>query len=203
MSEPLRVLVADDIPDRARALAAGLADAGYRVVGIVEDGGYLPSHVADAKPDVVLVHTDSPSRDTLEQLGVLRRDLPRPVVMFSSDEGREAIRSAIEAGVSAYITSGLTQSRVEPIIDVAIETFNAHQQVRSELERTRATLEERKTIDRAKGILMERRGIAEPEAFRLLRSAAMDQKKRLGEIAADIVHAAALLDRDRETKPQR
>lgn len=197
---PLRVMIADDDGARAQALAAGLTAAGYTLAGICDGGTYLPTVVAENRPDIVIVHTASPSRDTLEQLSTLNREQPRPVVMFSGDADRAAIRAAIEAGVSAYITTGISNARVEPIIDVAIETFNAHQSVRTELERTRASLDERKTLDRAKGILMKRRGCDEPEAFRLLRSTAMDQKKRIGEVAADLVRAAALLDRDGENQ---
>lgn len=194
MPERLRVMIVDEDDGRGAALAAALTAGGYHVAARVTGGGYLPRDVAACRADVVLVSTASPSRDTLEQLGTLHRELPRPVVMFATDEARGTIREAVAAGVSAYVTTGLTHSRVEPIIDVAIEQFKVHQAVRSELRKTRAHLDERKTLDRAKGILMERREISETEAHRALRSIAMERKQRIGEVAAEIVRAAALLE---------
>lgn len=191
-SPRIRVMVADDNETRGRLLVQVLTDSGYDVVGLAGPGMYLPTQVAEAKPDIILVDTDAPSRDTLEQLSHIHQNMPRPVVMFSSDENRETIEAAVRAGVSAYISQGLSNSRVQPIIDVAIAHFRQHQTMREELERTRTSLEERKQIDRAKGIIMKQKNCTEDEAFVLLRRMAMDQKKRIGQVAFDIVQVAGL-----------
>ncbi|MEM6259604.1 MAG: ANTAR domain-containing protein [Planctomycetota bacterium] len=188
----IRVMVADDNEARGELLVKILADNGYDVVGMAGPDSYLPTQVAQAKPDLILIDTDSPTRDTLEQLTRIKHDMPRPVVMFSADEAQDTIRAAVTAGVSAYIVDGLSNSKVKPIIDVAIAHFQQHQTVREELERTKTSLEERKMIDRAKGIIMNKKGCSEDEAFALLRKVAMDQKKRIGQVAAEIVQVAGL-----------
>ena len=198
---PLTVMVADEDERRGLLLAGALNASGYKVVAQVGAGAYLPTHVADARPDVILINTDSPSRDTLEQLTTIRRDQPRPVVMFADDEAADTIRAAVHAGVSTYMTRGISATRVEPVIELAIAHFREHQSLRDELAATRATLEDRKLLDQAKGILMRRRGCDEPEAFALIRKAAMDQKKRIGQIARDIIDTSKLLD-GRATPPQ-
>ena len=189
----IRVMVADDHEQRGQLLVALLTDLGYQVVGLAGPGSYLPTLVADAKPDIILVDTDSPSRDTLEQLSIIHRDQPSPVVMFANDEDRGTIEEAIRVGVSTYIVDGLNNAKVKPIIDVAIAHFQRHQSLREELERAQTTLTERKTIDRAKGLLMDQRNCSEQEAFALLRSVAMRQKKRIGEVAGDILQVADVL----------
>lgn len=190
----LRIMIADQDATRGELLARALTGAGYAVVELASADAYLPARVTEAQPDVILIETDSPSRDTLEQLTLIHRDYPRPVVMFANDEARETIEAAVRAGVSAYITNGVSGARVQPIIDVAIAHFRRHQGMRRELERTRSSLAERKTIDRAKGLLMQRRGCSEAEAFALLRKAAMDHKKRVGQVAEEVIQAAGLAD---------
>lgn len=186
-------MVADDHEQRGQLLVSLLTELGYKVVGLAGPGSYLPTLVADANPDVILVDTDSPSRDTLEQLSIIHRDLPSPVVMFANDEDRNTIESAIRVGVSTYIVDGLNNAKVKPIIDVAIAHFQQHKTLRDELERAQTSLNERKVIDRAKGLLMDQRGCSEQEAFALLRSVAMRQKKRIGEVAQDILQVADVL----------
>jgi len=194
-------MVADDHEQRGQLLVSLLTQLGYKVVGLAGPGSYLPTLVADAKPDVILVDTDSPSRDTLEQLSIIHRDQPSPVVMFANDEDRGTIESAIRVGVSTYIVDGLNNAKVKPIIDVAIAHFQQHQTLRDELERAQTSLTERKTIDRAKGLLMDQRGCSEQEAFALLRSVAMQQKKRIGEVAQDIIQVADVLHGDKALPP--
>ena len=190
----LRVMVADANQARAHLLAQALTACDYDVVGVVDADQYLPTVVHDARPDVILIDTDSPSRDTLEQLTRIAQKQPRPVVMFATDDDEATIRAAIQAGVSAYIVDGVREARVRPIIDVAVAHFQRHQSMHEELTRTKQTLEERKMIDRAKGIVMQKRRCTEPEAFALLRKVAMDQKKRIGQVAADIIQIAGLMD---------
>lgn len=190
----LKIMVADDNEARGRLLVQVLVDSGYDVVGLAGPDTYLPTQVADAKPDLILIDTDSPSRDTLEQLTQIQADAPRPVVMFSADDARSTIEAAVRAGVSAYLVDGLSNSKVKPVIDVAIAHFKQHQSVREELERTRTSLDERKIIDRAKGVIMKQKGCSEDEAFAVLRRMAMDQKKRIGQAAKDVVQLADLFN---------
>lgn len=193
-NKPLRVMIADDDEARAQTLGTALTAAGYEVVAIASGDTRLLTQVAESEPDLVLINTGSPSRDTLEQLTTINNQLPRPVVMFASDENRDTIRAAVQAGVSAYVTQGVENARVTSVIETAIAQFNQHQSVVDELKRTKQTLADRKVLERAKGILMQRRGCSEDEAFALLRQAAMNHKKRLGQVAEEIVQAASLMD---------
>jgi response regulator NasT len=188
------VLVVDDTPGRASSLSAALAAVeGVQVACTLETPLELLRRVEDHRPDVVLIATDSPSRDVLEQLAVVNAAAPRPMVMFTEDAGDESIRAAIGAGVSAYIVDGLSPGRLGPILRVAIERFGAEQRLRAELEDTKIRLADRKVIDRAKGILMKLKGLTEDEAYVLLRSTAMREKKKIGEIAQSILTASELL----------
>jgi len=191
-SDPVRVLVADDVPERAEMLVRALTENGCAVVDLSPAGPSLPNRVIESEPDVILINVDSPSRDTLEQLTMLNSRCPRPVVMFASDEARDTIEAAVHAGVSAYVTSGLGQTRVRAIIDVAIARFQQYQQLKEQLQTTRATLEERVLVDRAKGLIMKQRRCSEDEAYRWLRKTAMDRKQRIGEVAAEVIDAAGL-----------
>lgn len=187
---PVRVLVADDVPERAELLVRALAENGCDVVDLSPAGASLPARVIESEPDVILINVDSPSRDTLEQLTMLNARCPRPIVMFASDEARDTIEAAVHAGVSAYVTSGLGQTRVRAIIDVAIARFRQHQQLKAQLQTTRATLEQRVLVDRAKGVIMKQRRCTEEQAYQLLRKTAMDRKQRIGEVARELVDAA-------------
>ena len=190
----LKVLLVDDTPDRASALKEALcAMEGVAVACTLESPLELLRRVAEHAPDVVLIDTDSPSRDVLEQLAAVYASAPRPVVMFTDDAEHEAIRAAFKAGVSAYIVDGVAPHRLEPIMRVAIERFEADQQLRAELEDTKSRLEERKVVERAKGILMKERGMGEQEAFAALRDHAMQRGIRLGEAARQVIDIAALL----------
>ena len=190
----LKVLLVDDTPDRASALKRALsAVEGVEVACTLESAFELPQRVAEHAPDVVLIDTQSPSRDVLEQLAAVSSTAPRPVVMFTGDGANEAIRASLSAGVSAYIVDGISSARLAPIMRVAMERFDADQKLRAELEETRTRLEERKLVERAQGILMKQRGASEDEAFTLLRSLAMQRGVRLGEAARQVIDVAALL----------
>jgi len=199
MSEAIRIMVADENEHRGQQLAQALTGMGYPIVGVASAGAYLPTLVADAEPDLILINTNSPDRDTLEQLSLIDRDRPRPVVMFADDDNKQTIEAAVRAGVWAYVTEGVGEAKVRTIIDVAVVQFQQHQALRKELARTKADLDERKAIDRAKGLLMQRRGLSEAEAFAELRKEAMDQKKRIGQVASDLIQVAGLLD---QSKPR-
>lgn len=190
----LKVLIVDNTPGRASALREALASMpGVEVACSLESPFALLARVAEHQPDVVLIDTDSPSRDVLEQLAAVSANAARPVVMFTEDGGSDTIRAALKAGVSAYIVDGFTPGRLDPIMRVAIEHFAAGQQLRTELSDTRRTLAERKVVDRAKGILMKQRAIGEDEAFTALRKLAMAKGIRLGEAAQQVIDIASML----------
>lgn len=197
--DALKIMVVDDNEQRARTLAGVLASCGYRVVAQVAATDYLPARISEAEPDVILIDVDAPSRDTLEQVSVIHRETPRPVIMFSNQADRETIAAAVNAGVSAYLVDGLSQTKVQPVIDVAIEHFKRHQQLQSELDKAQSSLADRKLIDRAKGVLMAQRSLTEPEAYRTLQKLAMDRKRRLGDVARDVIEMADLLSNKMET----
>ncbi len=189
----LRVMLIDESPARSAALADLLQSVACDVIACLSPEEDLLSQVARHRPDVVIIDIDLPSRDTLESLRSVQASDPRPMVMFSQDDNGETIRRAVQAGVSAYVVDGVQAHRVRPILEVAIARFDEHRRLQAELDRTRSELEGRKKIERAKGIVMMQRGISEPAAYRLMRTAAMDQNRRLVEIADSIIAAAELL----------
>jgi response regulator NasT len=190
MPDPIRIMIVDDNAQRSAALHGALAASGYDVVAATDPAAYLPARVAEAQPDVILIDIDSPSRDTLEQISDVNRQLPRPIVMFTRDTDQQTIAAAVRAGVCAYVVDGLSLSGIQPIIDTARAQFQAFHELRRELEKTRTDLNERKTIDRAKGVLMTHRGMSEPEAHSAIQKLAMDRKRRMGEVAAEILQMA-------------
>lgn len=189
----LRVMVVDQSEQREGLLVDALQEAGYEIVARVPAAANLFEEVLAAAPDILIVDMESPDRDMLEQMRSLHASSPRPVVMFADDDDSNMIRDAVRAGVSAYVVDGLTRERLQPILDVAIARFQEYQELRQELEKTRNSLNERKLIDRAKGILMERRGFSEREAYETLRKKAMDSNLRIVDVARTIVDAAELL----------
>ena len=190
----IRVLVVDDTPARASALREALAVMeGVAVACTLESPLALPERVAEHRPDIILIDTDAPSRDVLEQLAAVSASAPRPVVVFAGDGGDETIRAALRAGVSAYVVDGLAPGRLAPVMRVAIERFAVDQRLRTELAETRHRLEERKLVERAKGLVMKQRGVSEEEAYRALRALAMERGLRLGEVARQVIDVAALL----------
>jgi response regulator NasT len=188
-----RILLIDRDDERAASLEAALHASGYRVVGRVVSGDDALRRVRELAPDLIIVDVESPDRDTIESMRAVLQDRPRPVVMFvDRDEGTLA-EEAIRAGVSSYIVDGLKTLQVKPIIQVAVAQFRHYQALREELDQARTDLKNRKLIERAKGILMEQRGLGEAEAYRALRRLAMEQNKRLAEIAESLVSVADLL----------
>ncbi len=193
MEAPLKIAVVEENPLRAEILKAGLREAGHRDIVHIAQTRRLLQAIYETDPDVVIISLESPSRDTLEQLVQMSRAVKRPIAMFVDKSDRAAITAAIDAGVSAYIVGGLQKERVQSILDVCISRFNAMARVQDELEKTKSALEERKVIDRAKGILMRAKGLSEEDAYSLLRKTAMNGKKKIAEIAQSIVTAAELL----------
>ncbi|WP_108129602.1 ANTAR domain-containing response regulator [Gemmobacter caeni] len=191
MMKPLSIVLIEKIPERAVLITEALR-AECEVTVIDSEQG-LARRIAELAPDLVLIDVANPSRDTLEELSLASSPMERPVAMFVDRSDRDLTRAAIEAGLSAYVVNGLRAERLRPVLDAAIARFHLFQRIRAELAATRAALEERKIVDRAKGILMKARGIGEDEAYALLRRTAMDQKKKIAEIAQAILTAADLL----------
>lgn len=189
----LRVMVVDDAAERAGVVQWALRRAGHEVIAHVASTFDLHRRVIELKPDVIIIDTESPDRDTLENLSLVNRDAPRPVVMFTNDGDNRKIREAVRAGVSAYVVDGLAADRVRPIIDVAVARFEQFQALRRELEETEGKLADRKLIERAKGILMKSAKLGEEEAYRALRKQAMDRNLQLVEVARQVVAVSELL----------
>ena len=193
ISASLRVLLVDETFERAALLKRALQEAGYRIAAHVSSSADLPGLVRELKPDVIILDTDSPDRDTLEHLCVISRDDPRPIVMFTHDGDSDKIRAAMRAGVSAYVVDGLQSERLRPIMDVAMARFNEFQSMRNELEKAENQLAERKYVERAKGILMKQRGWSEEEAYQALRKMAMDKGLKVAEVASQLLAVSELL----------
>ncbi len=183
----LRVLLVNDTDKPIAGLEQALREAGYEVLPHVAAATGLLKAVHERQPDVVIVDVESPSRDTLEQLAMLHRHAPRPVVMFSADGDESLIRDAVGAGVAAYVVDGLAPARLAPILRVAMARFQQEVQVRQRLEELELRLGERALIDRAKGLLMERSGMSEAEAYAALRQQAMNHGLKLVDVARRIV----------------
>lgn len=194
MSASLSVLVIDENRIRASIIESGLRQAGHEKVTVLTDMGGIARHIADTRPDVIVIDLENPNRDMLEDIFRLSRTVKRPIAMFVDRSDRASMEAAVDAGVSAYVVDGLRQERVKPILDMAISRFNAFSRMERELETARGELADRKLIDRAKGLLMQSRGIDEQQAYALLRNAAMNQNRKLVEIARSLVTASSLLD---------
>lgn len=193
MTEPLSVVIVEEDRERAILIVDSLRAAGDFEIHVVAERTSLARQIQTRNPDVVLVDIASPSRDMIEELTLASSPLERPVAMFVGESDGTLIRAAIEAGVSAYVVDGLRSERIKPVLDAAIARFRMFQRMRTELEATKRALEERKVIDRAKGLLMKARGITEDEAYALLRKTAMSQGRKIADVAEALVTAAGLL----------
>jgi response regulator NasT len=189
----LRILVIDESRARAAELCGGLAMAGHQVAAVLPSALDLSAQIEDIKPDVILIETDSPSRDTLENLAVMDRDMPRPVIILTSEGDADVMRSAFKAGVSAYVVDNLDLARLKSIVDVAIARFESHQAVKQELAVATQKLSDRKVVEKAKGILMKTRSLDEEAAYGALRKLAMERAQPLAKVAGDLVAMAKLL----------
>ncbi|HEX7803854.1 MAG TPA: ANTAR domain-containing protein [Pseudoxanthomonas sp.] len=189
----MRVLLVNDTEKPIGELRAALQAAGYEVLEEVAAADALLKAVESQQPDAVIIDVDSPSRDTLEQLAVMHRHAPRPVVMFSADGDDRLIRDVVAAGVTAYVVDGLTPARMAPILQVALARFEQQADIRRQLGEVQQQLADRKLIDRAKGLLVEKRGMSEAEAYASMRQLAMRQNQKLVDIARQIIAMADLL----------
>ncbi|MBB5536507.1 ANTAR domain-containing response regulator [Rhizobium herbae] len=189
----LTILVIDENAIRASIIEEGLREAGHTKVTVVHEVNGIARIIETLQPDVIVIDLENPNRDMMEHLFQLTRTVGRPIAMFVDRSDTASIEAAVEAGVSAYIVDGLKKERVKPILDMAVSRFNAFSRLQRELADAKSALEERKIIERAKGILMKMRGLSEEQAFALLRQTAMNEKKKISDIAQSVVTAAGLL----------
>jgi two-component system, response regulator / RNA-binding antiterminator len=192
MDASLKIVIVDDSPVRAAILEEGLREAGYVNVVRIEGTTKLLARIYAIDPDVILIDLENPSRDVLEQMFQVSRIVKRPVAMFVDQADSASIQASVDAGVSAYIVDGLKKERIKSILDLCISRFNAFSRLQSELEQTKSALEERKVIDRAKGILMKAKNLSEEQAYALLRKTAMNENRKIAEVAQSVVTAAEL-----------
>jgi two-component system, response regulator / RNA-binding antiterminator len=189
----LKVMIIDNDIKRSKPLKQSLIDSGFDVVAHVENSLQLQTQCLAVNPDVVIIDTESPSRDTLENLCVMSMHDPRPIVMFTHDGDKEQIKLATRAGVSAYVVGTIPSERLVPVIDAAVARFEEFKHIRTELADTKVKLEERKVIERAKGLLMKQRGLDEEAAYELLRSMAMQRNMKLADLSQQLAEAAKVL----------
>ncbi len=189
----VKIVIVDESPIRAAILEEGLREAGFKDVERIVETHNLLKRVYATDPDIILIDLENPSRDELEQMFQVSRAVRRPVAMFVDQADAASIQASVDAGVSAYIVDGLKKERIKSIVDLCVSRFNAFAKLQSELSRAKSDLEERKTIDRAKGILMKTKNLSEEEAYRLLRKAAMRESKKTTEIAQSVITASELL----------
>ena len=188
-----KIAIVDESPIRAAILEEGMREAGFTDVVRIDEMQSLLSRIYALDPDVIVIDLENPSRDILEQMFQVSRAVRRPIAMFVDQSDAASIQASVDAGVSAYIVDGLKKERLKPILDLCISRFNAFAKLQDELDRAKSALEDRKVIERAKGILMKLKGLTEDEAYVLLRSTAMREKKKIGEIAQSILTASELL----------
>jgi response regulator NasT len=189
----LKIVIVDESPIRAAILEDGLREAGFSQVVRLEKTTSLLARVYALDPDVILIDLENPSRDELEQMFQVSRIVKRPIAMFVDQSDTASIQAAVDAGVSAYIVDGLKKERIKNILDLCISRFNAFSRLQDELDRTKSALEERKMIDRAKGILMRAKNLTEEQAYTLMRKTAMNEKKKIVDIAQAVITAAEML----------
>ena len=189
----VRVLIIDQSPERAAILEQALSDASYEVVARLSTSEDLTQRVAQLQPDVIIIDIESPDRDTIENMRHVTKEHPKPIVMFAEQGNSEMIETAVKAGVSAYIVDGLSKSRVKPILDVAIARFREFQALRNELTEVKNRLADRKVIDKAKGMLIDKYGMSEDEAYASLRKMAMNRNQRIAESARNVIAMLEML----------
>ncbi len=189
----LKVMIVDNKLERTKPLRQSLLDNGYDVIAHLKDTSNLDDACRKLQPDVVIIDTDSPSRDTLEHICVMTANDPRPIMMFTHDGDNEQIKLATQAGVCAYVVGNLPSERLQPVINAAVARFEEFKSLRTALSEANSKLSERKVVERAKGLLMKQRNIDEDEAYGMLRKMAMQKHMRMGQLAKQIIDAAELL----------
>lgn len=193
MQSELKILVVEPEPAKAREIIDALMDGGWSDVTVIGSAEALVTTLKKQDPDIVLIDLANPDRDTLEHLSFVSNAKSRPVAMFVDHTDEAMTQAAISAGLSAYVVNGLQMDRIKPVLEIAIARFRMFEKMRSELDAAKRALSDRKTIDRAKGLLMQARRITEDEAYGLLRKTAMDQGRKVIEVATALVTSADLL----------
>ena len=188
----LKIAIVDESQIRAAILEDGLREAGFTHVERISETHGLLARIYTLDPDVILIDLENPSRDVLEQMFQMSRAVKRPVAMFVDQSDSASIQAAVDAGVSAYIVDGLKKERVTSILDLCISRFNAFSNLQGELDLAKCALEERKVIDRAKGVLMQAKGLNEEQAYALMRKVAMNENKKIADVAKSVLTAAEL-----------
>jgi len=181
------------LAERSRLLRIGLLEAGYNLVATLPADPFLTERLAQLQADLVIVDAESDARDALEHVVMATRDERRPIVMFTNDEDTSHVDQAVAAGVTAYIVDGLAPERIRPILTVAMARFRHQEALLAELDNARGQLQDRKLIDRAKGLLMQRLGLSEPDAYARLRKAAMNKGVKLSDMAQQMIDMVELL----------
>ncbi|MBA3836142.1 MAG: two-component system response regulator [Zymomonas sp.] len=189
----MRIAIIDTSTSRAAIISEGLRDAGLTDLVLVDPAQPLLAQLEASRPEVVLVNLENPSRDVLEEFFAMSRALARPIAMFVDQSDAEATAAAVDAGVSAYIVDGLAKQRIKPVLDLAVRRFQAFAKLQQELHEARSALADRAAIDKAKAILIKRRGLDEPAAYALMRNHAMQTNRRIGDIAEAIITSEALM----------
>ena len=192
MDASLKIVIVDENPIRAAILADGLREAGHTNVTHITERTGLLARVYALDPDVILIDLENPSRDELEQMFQVSRAVKRPIAMFVDQSDTASIQASVDAGVSAYIVGNLQKERIKTILDLCVSRFNAFSRLQGELDRARSALEDRKVIDRAKGILMKMKKLTEEEAYALLRKTAMNENRKIAEVAQSVIMAAEM-----------
>ena len=187
-----KIVIVDESPIRAAILEEGLREAGYTGVVHISEMQSLLTRIYALDPDIILIDLENPSRDVLEQMFQVSRAVRRPIAMFVDQSDAASIQASVDAGVSAYIVDGLKKERIKPILDLCVSRFNAFAKLQDELDRTKSALEDRKVIDRAKGILMKAKNLSEEAAYALLRKTAMNENKKIADVAQSVILAAEL-----------
>lgn len=189
MSKSSRILLIDESDERAEVLAAGLHDVEHQEIVRLREMSNLVEQISVIDPDVILIDLENPNRDTIEQMFRVSQTVKRPIAMFVDESDPETTKKAIRAGVSAYVVNGLAKERIQPIVETAVSRFEAYRDLESRALIAEQALEERKVVERAKGILMRRKSIAEPDAYAMLRNTARERGRRMVEIAQSVVLA--------------
>lgn len=189
----LRVMIIDNDLKRSKPLKQSLIENGFDVIAHFEDDVHLQTKCCELAPDIVIIDIESPSRDVLDNVCMITKDNTKPVVMFSQDGDREVVKAATKAGVSAYVVGTISSERLTPVIEAAIARFEETKQLRDQLKQATEKLDERKVVERAKGILMRQRNLDEDEAYKMLRSMAMKKNMKLADLSSQLIDAAKML----------
>ncbi len=198
----MRIAIIDESAVRAAVIREGLAALDDCEIFVVTERKGLVVRIGEIAPDIVLIDLGNPSRDVLEEYFAVSRALARPIAMFVDESDAESIAASVDAGVSAYVVDGLAPHRIRPLLDLAVRRFHAFARLQTDLDEARGKLAERDAIDKAKRILMDSRGLPEPQAYAELRRTAMNQGRRIAEIAEALITAQELLGGRNMDKPR-